>query len=50
MAWKLARVSPVFKEGLKTDPNNHRPISVLLVVSKLIERVVFNQVNYIIIL
>ena len=49
-AWKLARVSPVFKEGLKTDPNSYRPISVLPVVSKLIERVVFNQVNYIIIL
>ena len=32
-----------FKEDLKTDPNNYRPISVLPVVSKLIERVVFNQ-------
>ena len=32
-----------FKEDLKTDPNNYRPISDLSVVSKLIERVVFNQ-------
>ena len=32
-----------FKEDLKTDPNNYRPISALPVVSKLIERVVFNQ-------
>ena len=31
------------KEDLKTDPYNYRPISVLPVVSKLIERVVFNQ-------
>ena len=46
-AWKLARVSPISKEGLKTDPSNYRPISVLPVVSKLIERVVFNQLyNY----
>ena len=42
-AWKRARVSPIFKEDLKTDPNNYRPISVLPVVSKLIERVVFNR-------
>ena len=41
--WKRARVSPVFKDGVKADPNNYRPISVLPVVSKLIERVVFNQ-------
>ena len=46
-AWKLARVFPIFKEGLKTDPINYRPISVLPVISKLIERVVFNQLyNY----
>ena len=42
-AWKTARVTPIFKEGLKTDPNNYRPISVLPLVSKLIERIVFNQ-------
>ena len=42
-AWKRARVSPIFKKDLKTDANNYRPISVLPVVSKLIERVVFNQ-------
>ena len=42
-AWKRARVSPIFKEDLNNDPNNYWPISVLPVVSKLIERVVFNQ-------
>ena len=41
-AWKRARVSPIFKD-VRTDPNNYRPFSVLPVVSKLIERVVFNQ-------
>ena len=41
--WKHASVSPVFKEGNKVDPNNYRPILVLPVVSKPIERVVFKQ-------
>ena len=41
--WEYARVSPVFRDGVKADPNNYRPTSVLPVVSKLIERVVFNQ-------
>ena len=31
------------KDGVKTDPNNYRPISVLPAVSKPIEKVVFNQ-------
>ena len=31
------------KEGLKSDPTNYRLFSVLPVVSKLLERVVFNQ-------
>ena len=29
--WKLARVTPKFKSSLKTDMNNHRPISVISV-------------------
>ena len=35
--------SLIFKEGAKVDPNNYWPISVLPVVSKLVERVVFKQ-------
>ena len=30
-------------DDIKTNPNNYRPISVLPIVSKLIERVVFSQ-------
>ena len=40
---EISRVSPVFEDGVKADPNNYRPISALPVVSKLTERVVFNQ-------
>ena len=32
--WKLAKVSPVFKAGERNDPNNYRPISVLLTISR----------------
>ena len=41
--WKVARVTPIYKDDIKTNPNNYRPISVLPIVSKLIERIVFNQ-------
>ena len=26
--WKLARVTPVFEKGIKSDLNNYRPLSV----------------------
>lgn len=40
---KLAGASPTYKEGAKSDPNNYRPISVVPVISKLIEKIVFDQ-------
>ena len=42
---KIAKLKPLFKKGSKTDPQNYRPISLLPVVSKVIERVVHNQTN-----
>ena len=41
--WKQAKVTPIFKAGDKDDVNNYRPISVLPIVSKVIERSVHNQ-------
>ena len=38
--WKEAKVTPIFKEGKKDDENNYRPISVLPLVSKVMERAV----------
>ena len=47
--WKNARVSPIFKDDSKTDPTNYRPISVLPVTIKVLERAINNQVyNYLI--
>ena len=41
--WKKAKVTPIFKAGDKTEVGNYRPISVLPIVSKIIERAVHNQ-------
>ena len=42
-SWKVARLTPIFKDGDKTAKSNHRPISVLPVISKPPEKLVFNQ-------
>ena len=41
--WKLARVTPIFKSGAKNDVNNYRPISVISIFSRMLERLVHNQ-------
>ena len=41
--WKVARVTPIFKDGDKSAKNKYRPISVLPGVSKLFENFVYNQ-------
>jgi hypothetical protein len=33
--WKEANVSPIFKKGNRNDPGNYRPVSLTLVVSKI---------------
>ena len=32
--WKCARVTPLFKQGERTDVNNYRPISFISVIAK----------------
>ena len=41
--WKKAKVTPIFKSGDKNNVSNYRPISVLPIISKIIERTVHNQ-------
>lgn len=40
---KIAKVTPIFKSGDKCDPSNYRPISVLPVISKIFEKVLYNR-------
>lgn len=41
--WKRARVSPIFKSGNEHMVNNYRPVSVLPIISKIIEKHVFTS-------
>ena len=41
--WKIARVAPIFKSGQTEDRSNYRPISVLPVLSRIFEKIIFNQ-------
>ena len=43
MDWKAAKVTPIHKSGDKANVDNYRPISVLSIVSKIMERAVHNQ-------
>ena len=42
---KVAKVIPVFKSGSKEIMSNYRPISVLTVFSKIIEKCVFGRIS-----
>ena len=41
--WKAAKVTPVFKQGERTDMNNYRPISVISAIAKVFEKLLYNQ-------
>ena len=41
--WKIAKIFPLFKNGERSDPSNDRPISVLLTISRVFKRLVYEQ-------
>ena len=41
---KIAKVTPIFKSGAKDNVSNYRPISILPVFSKVLERIMYNKV------
>ena len=43
--WKYAKVTPLYNRAMSNDVNNDRPISVLPVVSKVLERVAYHQLH-----
>ena len=42
--FKLADVIPLFKSGMKTEKNNYRPISLLVTMSKILEKIIYKRV------
>ena len=43
VSWKIARVTPIYKEDEKSEKFNYRPISVLPVLSRLFEKLIYDQ-------
>ena len=41
--FKIARVLPVFKNGLESQVNNYRPISLLSVFNRVLEKLMYNR-------
>ena len=42
---KSARVVPLFKKNDKTEIGNYRPVSILGIISKVVEKVVYDQIE-----
>ena len=40
---KIAKLKPLFKRVSKTDPKNYRPLSLLPLISKIIEKIIHDQ-------
>ena len=43
--YKIAKLKSLYKKSSKTDPKNYRPVSLLPLVSKVIEKVIHNQIE-----
>ena len=41
--WKISKVTPIYKLGVREVMNNYRPISVISIVAKAVEKLVYNQ-------
>ena len=41
--WKIANVTPIFKKGDKQLIKNYRPISLLTICGKILEKIIFNN-------
>jgi hypothetical protein len=44
-AWKIANVSPIPKKGVKSDPNNYRPIAICSILAKIMESIINQKLS-----
>ena len=44
--WKTANIVPVYKKGDNENAENYRPISLLCIISKVLERCILNNIKY----
>ena len=42
---KRAKIVPIYRNNAKTEPGNYQPVSVLSILSKVLERVICEQLN-----
>ena len=42
-AWKYGNIIPVHKKGSHLEKQNYHPVSILSPLSKILERILFNQ-------
>ena len=45
--FKIARVLPLYKKGIETDPSNYRPISLLSIFNRILEKLMYKRLMYI---
>ena len=43
--WKRANITPIFKKGTRTLPQNYRPVSLLSVISKIMEKLITGEIT-----
>jgi hypothetical protein len=46
MCLKYSQISPIFKEGDKTEMSSYRPVSFLTSFSKIFERIIYNTLQF----
>ena len=45
-SWKIAKITPVYKSGSVNEIENHRPVSILSDVSKVMEKKFVNNFRF----
>ena len=41
--WKIAKVTPISKSGIFSELSNYRPISIIPIVAKAFEKIIYDQ-------